>query len=272
MVESRKEWIISRNHFWCLVIPPTGDALYTYERAPSQPQAIACLFPTSQSFLQVEQLIQHMYEEAALTLLLPEDHNDISPIRHRFLDSLQALSHTLQTKDPELYQHSLHVLHIVWRFLDTLHLPREFTAQVRIAALFHDIGKLSLSPELLQKPTGLTPEERKEIQKHVIHGAKMLLPIASLRAASRMVSHHHERWDGRGYPTGLRHTMIPLGARIIAIADAFAVMTTRRSYHAPCSLAEALNELSRCAGSQFDPILVEHFCTALKLDLLTEPD
>jgi HD-GYP domain-containing protein (c-di-GMP phosphodiesterase class II) len=144
-----------------------------------------------------------------------------------------------------------------------LHLPAELSVGIKIAALFHDVGKIHISDELLQKPSHLTSQEFQEMKKHCAHGASMLLHIKPLREVAPMIFHHHERWDGRGYPIGLQGRAIPLGARIIATADAFAAMTSERAYRTPISPAQALVELSRCAGTQFDPLLVEHFCTCL---------
>lgn len=263
MVAPRKEWIISRNRFWAITLSPNSKDYPAHEHNKT---SLPCSFPiTEQAVAQSEQLLEHLYEEAALTLFSSEEYNDLPTREQQFLKPLQALTRHLRSTNAELYQHSLHVLDLTQRFLYTLHFPGEFIAQVRIAALFHDLGKLALSAELLQKPTGLTPEEHHEIKKHTTHGAKMLLAIPLLEKSALMVYHHHERWDGNGYPTGLRCTTIPLGARIIAIADAFAVMTSRRPYHEPWSQIEALHELARCSGTQFDPLLVECFISTLNV-------
>src|SRR5207247_9592120 len=102
--------------------------------------------------------------------------------------------------------------------------------------------------------------------QHRARGAQIISQVKMLKRAVTMVRHHHERWDGHGYPAGLRAEAIPSGARMIAIADAFDVMTSHRPYITTHTLAQALEELRRCAGTQFDPILVDRFCSCLEAD------
>ena len=123
----------------------------------------------------------------------------------------------------------------------------------------HDIGKLHLDPAILAKPGTLEPDELEEIRTHPVIGVRMLEEIRSLRSALDCVMHHHERWDGTGYPHGLEGQKIPLEARILAVADAYDAMTSHRPYREPRTREEALSEVERCAGSQFDPHVARAF-------------
>ncbi len=132
-------------------------------------------------------------------------------------------------------------------------------ATLRFGAALHDIGKVAIRREVLGKPGPLTLEERAEIRAHPRAGATLVLPLRSAWHALPYVLFHHERWDGAGYPTGLRGGAIPLEARLLAVADAFDAMTSPRPYRQALSAEHALDEVCRCAGSQFDPQLAEAF-------------
>ncbi|MEY2401030.1 MAG: hypothetical protein QOJ08_1141 [Ilumatobacteraceae bacterium] len=132
--------------------------------------------------------------------------------------------------------------------------------KLRWAALLHDIGKLEIPFEILNKPGSLTDDEFETIRRHPGIGAKLTAPLAGwLGHSVRAVGEHHERWDGKGYPNGLRGTDISMAARIVAVADTFDVMTSVRSYKKPGTAAEARAELARCAGTQFDANVVRAF-------------
>lgn len=180
--------------------------------------------------------------------------------------TLSALISLLKAKDLELYQHSLRVQHFSCCLMQTLTLTENETVTIELAALFHDIGKISIPSKVLHKPSRLTSREFENVKAHCARGAHMLRRVKMLDEVARLVYHHHERWDGFGYPSGLAGEAIPLGARIVAIADAFEVMTSDRVYQTKRTLVEALKELHRCAGTQFDAALVKHFCTNLKPD------
>jgi len=135
---------------------------------------------------------------------------------------------------------------------------------LRYGAILHDIGKIGVPDQVLKKPTGLEAQEWEIIRQHPLIGAKILEPVAHLTGAARIVRHHHERYDGTGYPDGLAGEAIPLGARILAVVDAYCAIEDERVYKPARSREEAVAELKRCAGSQFDPHLVEIFLQLLE--------
>jgi HD-GYP domain-containing protein (c-di-GMP phosphodiesterase class II) len=140
-------------------------------------------------------------------------------------------------------------------------LPPEEIERIRIAALLHDLGKIAISDEILDKPSTLSDAEWQAIGEHPRIGQVILEQASSLRDAIPVVLHHHERFNGGGYPHGLKGTEIPLGARIVAVADAYHAMVHDRPYSVALSHDDALDELRRHAGMQFDPQVVEVFCS-----------
>ena len=175
----------------------------------------------------------------------------------------------MKAKDVELYKHSLRVQSLALSFTTTvLHLPEAEALPIRLAAFFHDLGKMNISENILHKASGLTQQEFEIIQEHPAYGAHMLNQFKLIQNVVPSVYHHHERLDGTGYPDGIRGAAIPLGARIIAIVDAFEVMTSRRIYQKSRSAQQAYEELYERAGTQFDAELVELFCNFFILPLL----
>jgi putative nucleotidyltransferase with HDIG domain len=129
---------------------------------------------------------------------------------------------------------------------------------IRLAGMLHDVGKIAIPDRILLKPGSLTPEEQSEhIRRHPILGAELVSRVEGLGPAVMWIRHSHENWDGTGYPDGLSGEAIPLGSRMLHVASAFAAMTGRRTYRNTVSAEEALVELERCAGRQFDPRCVE---------------
>ena len=199
---------------------------------------------------------------------LPDKASKRSEPGSAYLGLPATLILTLKIKDAQLYIHSRRVQQFTHLLMLASNLPKERAAAIELAALFHDIGKIVLPGALLQKATCLTQEEFETIKKHPLYSALILNKLGMPDNVVKVVYHHHECWDGRGYPGGLRGEAIPLGARLIAIADAFEAMTAHRIYQTRHTPMQALEELRRCAGSQFDPVLVERFYTKLQTVLL----
>jgi putative nucleotidyltransferase with HDIG domain len=163
----------------------------------------------------------------------------------------------LESKAPDTYDHARRVAESATALAKAMCLPASEVREVRCAALFHDIGKIAMPSHMLDRSGPLSEDERSVLQLHVSIGAELLSEIPSLAAAAPVVMATQERYDGSGYPWGLAGSDIPLGARIIAVADAYDAMTARCPYGTPLSRTEALKELVRCAGAAFDPEVVQ---------------
>jgi putative nucleotidyltransferase with HDIG domain len=178
--------------------------------------------------------------------------------RHELADGdsqpeIRALVRALAESDGDTYRHSLEVAATATAVGAQLGLARAELVEVELGALLHDVGKLRIPSEVLWKPRRLTREELSLVRMHPEWGAEMVARIPGLEAVALIVRLHHERPDGRGYPHGLTHERIPLAARIVSVCDAYGAMTKRRPYRAPLDMDEALLELERHAGTQFDP-------------------
>ena len=177
----------------------------------------------------------------------------------------------MKAKDRQLYTHSLRVHSLASSLISVLYLPEKDALTIGLAAFFHDIGKMAINNTLLHKPSYLTRQEFEIVKGHTAYGAKILSQFKMLKNVVPSVYHHHECWDGRGYPDGIRGDAIPLGARVVAILDAFDAMTSDRNYQKRRTPSEALEELQRCAGTQFDAQLVSLFCNSLEITLPDPP-
>jgi two-component system cell cycle response regulator len=172
----------------------------------------------------------------------------------------------LKEREPPLQRHMDHVAGLAVAVGRHLDLSAEALDEVARAAELHDIGKVAVPDAILHKPTRLDDLEWELMRQHTIVGERILAAAAALRPVAQLVRSSHERWDGSGYPDRLAGQDIPLGARIIAVCDAYDAMTTDRAYRRGAGAAEALAELRRCAGTQFDPAVVAAFTAAVEAD------
>ncbi len=172
---------------------------------------------------------------------------------------LPTLSRAIEARDPYTRGHSTRVTALAELLGRRLGWSEERLASLRVGGPLHDIGKLAVPDAVLSKEGRLDEHERAQIQEHPRIGAKLILRIAALRQAIPYVLYHHERWDGTGYPSGKAGEEIPVEARVLALADAFDAMTSDRPYRPALTREEALAEVERCAGTQFDPEIARLF-------------
>jgi len=179
--------------------------------------------------------------------------------------AVAALERALHAKDPFTLDHSSRVRRFALAMATELRLSRVVSRELALGAELHDIGKIGVPDDLLQKPGPLSPEERRRVLDHAKIGARILTPLLGRHPlVIAVVRWHHEWVDGSGYPDGLRGAQVPLVARIVAVADAFDAMTSPRPYRAASSARVAVDELVRCAGRQFDTQCVEVFLKVLR--------
>ncbi|VBB07524.1 Hypothetical protein LUCI_2773 [Lucifera butyrica] len=172
---------------------------------------------------------------------------------------IAALVRALEAKDPYTFGHSSEVAEIAVQIAEKMNLTEQEIFKINVAAILHDIGKIGISDVILHKTGGLNETEWEQIKRHPAIGSAIIRGIPALTDVTQMVLHHHARWDGKGYPYSLAGEDIPLGARIIAVADSFQAMISDRPYRKGKSTTEALDEIQRCSGTQFDPRVAESF-------------
>ena len=172
---------------------------------------------------------------------------------------VQNLLDALGSKSKESKEHAVRMTGLAFKLGEELNLSNEDLNSLNLLAVLHDIGKVTISEDILQKSDDLTPQEWEKIKKHPEKGYSITKATDEFSNIAKYILYHHERWDGGGYPEGLSGEEIPILSRIIAIIDAYDVMTHKRNYRKAVSNREALAEIKRCSGSQFDPYLAEKF-------------
>ena len=210
--------------------------------------------------------IQQMNEIKKINEELAETNDKLEKA---YLESVQTLRYTVEAKDSYTRGHSDRVSEYSVLIGKKVGLSEEELKILKIGGLFHDIGKIGIPDSILQKNAKLTDDEYSEIKNHPSIGAHILGAASIFQDIIPIVKHHHERFDGRGYPSGLKGEEIPYMARIAAIADTFDAMTSKRSYRNALELNTVIEEIERCKGTQFDPKLADVFLDILKNELDT---
>jgi putative nucleotidyltransferase with HDIG domain len=181
------------------------------------------------------------------------------------LEAIESLNATVEAKDPDTAGHSLRVQQVALAIAAQLELTAQQVDALRFGSLFHDIGKIAVPDGILVKPAKLDYWEYAQMKTHSAEGARIVGKFGRLREAVPIIRHHHERWDGSGYPDGLAGDTIPLEAAIVGLADAWDAMTTDRPYHRALTSEEALAEVRAGRGTQFSPVVVDAFFFAAAL-------
>ncbi len=187
----------------------------------------------------------------------------LTDLKELFTGIITALANAIDAKSPWTKGHSERVTSYAVAIAQEMGMDEKGIEDIRIAGLLHDIGKIGTYDVLLDKPGRLTEEEYEIVKRHPEKGVELLYPIKHLRHILPWIRHHHERWDGKGYPDGLKGQEIPLQARILAVADTFDSMTAERPYRQTPGREKAVEELRRCSGTQFDPDVVDAFLRVL---------
>jgi HD domain/GAF domain len=176
-----------------------------------------------------------------------------SRMESHYTETIETLVSALEARNPDTNAHAKRIPDLALGLASALNAPVEFRRSLRLGSILHDVGKIGVPDSILLKPSALTEPEWEVMRQHPVIGERMLRPIDFLGAALPIVRHHHERWDGGGYPDRLSEKNIPLGARIVAVCDSFDAMVSDRPYRAGLPIPVALEEIIRCAGTQFDP-------------------
>ena len=184
-------------------------------------------------------------------------------VERTYLETITALAMAVEAKDPYSAGHSKRVGHYSRRIAQELRLGEETEKIIQEAGVLHDVGKIGIKDAILLKASTLTEEEVRVMRQHPVIGEAILKPVRSLGKISDVIRHHHECYDGSGYPFHLKGEAIPLMARVLTVADTYDAMVTDRPYRKRMSVEQAKAELQKCAGTQFDPQVVEAFLRIL---------
>jgi putative nucleotidyltransferase with HDIG domain len=228
------------------------------------------LFSTGpEAFEEIYQRLQQFTESLAATE--PTSSKPASPavqgpqaLPQAVLDTVTSLAFAIDAKDHYTQGHSQKVSAYAALIAEAMGMKDAEVEEIRLGAVLHDIGKVGIPESILNKNGPLNPEEWETMKSHVKFGAKILDPLTPLARIREMVLHHHEFFDGSGYPEALAGESIPLGARIIAVADAYDTITSDRTYKKARTATDALTELERCANAQFDGTIVELFVRTMR--------
>lgn len=224
--------------------------IYRYITKPWNPDEL---------IIDVKRAVEHYLTTKENERLSKFNEKLVYELKGLLFSTVLAISNALEAKDHYTHGHSNRVTYISVAIGNEIGLDEQSLSYLQFTGLLHDIGKIGVPEIILNKPSRLTPEEYTVINKHPVRGGEILSRLRNMQDVIDCVIHHHEKYDGSGHPEGLRGNLIPLGARILAIADAYDAMTSSRPYRCGMSHAAAIIELKNCAGSQFDPVLVNAF-------------
>ena len=206
------------------------------------------------------QLASVFADNIAFTL---ERNGVLHQMQEAYGQSIHALAKVMDVKYPYIYKHSSQVSELAVKMADTLSIPKHETEVIRYAAILHDLGMIGIPEDILNKSNPLTAEEKFYIESHPEMGIEVIRPITFLKMAIPLIRHHHERYDGKGYPDGLAGDEIPLGSQILAVADSLVAMLTDSPYRKALKREEAIAEIKRQSGSQFNPKIVNALLQSL---------
>jgi len=225
-------------------------------RTPSRPDTVAALQARLERLEREAALRQRQLERYAADLreVFKQERIRAQELRRSYKATVLALSNAVEARDAYTGQHAERVAAYGLRIAHAAGIPVD--PQVEFGFLLHDVGKVAVPDAVLFKPGGLTAQERALISRHPEIGSDILRDVDFLGDAKLVVRHHHERWDGTGYPDGLAGDQIPASARVFAVADALDALTTDRPYRAAVDWDEARSEIERHSGTQFDPAIV----------------
>ena len=223
--------------------------IYRYIKKPFNPQELLMIVAAGLEYLQLKK----------------DNENLLNDIKDLFSGTIKAIMEALDAKDSYTMGRSRRVTYYSLQIAKKINLPEDECGKLELAGLLHDIGMIGVCDDILYKMEKLTQDEYNEIKKHVDYGVKILDDIKQLSDVVNIIRHHHEYYDGNGYPAGLKGEDIPLCSRIIAITDAFDGMVSNRAYRNALSDEEACENIKQNAGKQFDPKLVDVF-----LDVISE--
>ncbi len=204
-------------------------------------------------------LLEHFSNQLSIAI---ENARLYEELKKTFYETSQALAEAIEMRDPYTGGHTLRVMKYSKAIADEMGLSKEEIEKIKISAILHDVGKIGIEDSILRKSSGLTEEELKKMMEHPNIGEEIVKKVSSLKEVAIIIRAHQERFDGKGYPDGLKGEEIPLHARIIAVADSFDAMITDRPYRKGLPVEKAVEELKKNIGIQFDPDVVNAFLRA----------